>query len=249
VHGEFFTGYLLDVASDADSQLVTALSALTAHGPEALDTLTLLAREEQARGNDVQAVSLDKAGFHGPALRALTAPGGPELEVFVPPKQERATGCFPAERFALDVPGQTLTCPAGQTAVKRRPSYQNTGWLFTFRRATCAACALVGQCVGRLPQTTGRGVIKNHHEKEHQAARAKARGEAYRAVRREHPRIERKLGEMVRWHRGRRARYRGQAKVLVQGLLTALVVNVKRIVALAGGGGKGKVRAELAAAG
>jgi transposase len=248
-HGEFFTGYLLDVAMDADSQIVTALNVLPAHGPEALDTLTLLAREEQAHHNDVEAVSLDKAGFHGPALRALTAPGGPEVEVYVPPKAESATGYFAAERFELDVLGQTLTCPAGQTTGNRRRSYEDTGWQYRFRRATCAACALQGQCVGRLPQTTGRVVTKNHHEKEYQAARAKAQGEAYRAVRREHPRIERKLGEMARWHRGRRARYRGQAKVLVQGLLTGLVVNVKRIVALAGGGGKGKVRAGLAAAG
>ena len=39
----------------------------------------------------------------------------------------------------------------------------------------------------------------------------------------------------------------GQAKVLVQGLLTGLVVNVKRLVALAGG--EGKVRAARIATG
>ncbi len=101
--------------------------------------------------------------------------------------------------------------------------------------------------MARLPQGTGRVVIKNHHEKEYQAARAKARAEAYRAVRREHPAIERKPGEVARWHRGRWARYRGQSKVLLQGLLVGLVVNVKRMVALAAA--TGKARAELAATG
>jgi transposase len=235
-HGEFFTGYLLDVAMDADSQIVTALNVLPGHGPEALDTVTLLKREEQAHGNDVQAVSLDGAGFHGAALRALTQPGGPQVEVYVPPKEVAPTGLFTAERFTLDDSGKTLTCPAGQTTDRRRPSFHDTGWQYSFSRPRCAGCPLQGQCVARLPQSTGRVVIKNHHEKEYQAARAKAQTQAYRAVRREHPAIERKLGEMARWHRGRWARYRGQAKVLLQGLLTGLVVNVKRLVRLAADG-------------
>lgn len=79
-HGDYFTGYLLDVAIDADSQFITALNVLPGHGPEAQDAVTLLEREEQAHGNDVQAVSMDGAGFHGAALRALTEPGGPQVE-------------------------------------------------------------------------------------------------------------------------------------------------------------------------
>lgn len=172
---------------------------------------------------------------------------GAQVEVDVPAKAQPATGLFPAERFRLDGSGQTLTCPAGQTTDRKRPSYQDTGWPFRFSRPVWAGCRLLGQCVARLPQTTGRAVIKAHHEKEYQAARAKAQTEAYRAVRREHPAIEGKLGEMVRWHRARWPRERGKAKVLLQGLLVGLVVNVKRLVALAAG--VGKVRGEMAATG
>jgi transposase len=205
-HNGHFTGYLLDVSTDADSQLITALNVLPGHGPEALDAVTLLEHEEQVHGNDVQAVSLDGAGFHGAALRALTEPGGPQVEVYVPPKEVPQTAFFPPERFALDVLGETLTCPAGQTTANRRPSYRNTGWQFRFTRGTCAACPLQQQCLPRRPQHGGRVVTKNHHDQEYQAARAKAQTAAYQAVRREHPAIERKLGEMVRWHRARWAR-------------------------------------------
>jgi transposase len=250
-HGDFFTGYLLDVAMDADSQVITALNVLPGHGPEAEDAVTLLQQEEQAHGNDVEAVSMDGIGFHGAALRALTEAGGPQVEVYVPPKETPPTAFFTAEQFTLDVVGQTLTCPAGQTTDKKRRSYRDTGWQFRFSRPTCAACPLQAQCVPQLPQCTGRVVTKNHHEKEYQAARAKAQTEAYRAVRREHPAIERKLGEMVRWHRARWARYRGQAKVLLQGLLTGLVVNVKRIVSLGASGvaDGGAVRAAVVGTG
>lgn len=233
-HGVYYAGYLLDVAVDADSQIVTALNVLPSHAAEAEDAVTLLTQEEQAHGNDVEALSVDKAGFHGAALRALTDPEGLDVEVYVPPKAAAQTNYFTAQQFTADAAGQTLTCPGGQTTDKRRRSWRDSGWSYRFARSTCAACPLQARCLPRLPQTTGRVVIKNDYEKEYQAVRAKAETAAYQAVRREHSAIERKLGEMVRWHRARRARYRGQGRVLLQGLLTGVVVNIKRLVSLVG---------------
>jgi hypothetical protein len=54
----------------------------------------------------------------------------------------------------------------------------------------------------------------------------------YAAVRQPHPRVERKQADRVRYHDGRRSRYRGQWQVTVQYLLTGLAVNVKRMVTL-----------------
>ena len=50
------------------------------------------------------------------------------------------------------------------------------------------------------------------------------------AVRKEHPKIERKLSELVRRHGARRARYRGRWKVLCGQLMAATAANIKRIV-------------------
>src|SRR5262249_6945340 len=105
-------------------------------------------------------------------------------------------------------------------------------WQFYFPRATCAACPLQSECVPVLPQGTGRGVIKNDYEADYLAAQAKAKTPAYEQVRREHPAIERKVGELVRRHGARRARYWRQPKVLLQQLLTGWVVNIKRLVKL-----------------
>jgi hypothetical protein len=71
-------------------------------------------------------------------------------------------------------------------------------------------------------------------------------------VRRRHPAIERKLAELVRRHDLRHARYRGRAKVWYQGLLTGLVVNLKRLVRLLAAPletAAGTVRAEAVAVG
>ena len=251
-HQGLYRGYKLDVLQDADSGLITALNVLPANGDEARDATTLIEREEQVHGNDVEALSIDGIGFSGPLLRHWTDPQGLNLEVIVPPKVEPATAYFNAERFTLNEAGDELTCPAGQTTRQRQRNRLDTGWLFRFARPVCAACPLQKQCLEKLPQHKGRTVTTNDYAAEYQAARAKAETETYQETRRQHWRIERTLGEMVRWHNARHARYRGHPKSLVQGLLTGLVVNAKRLVKLLAGLGEpagGTVRAELASAG
>src|SRR5207302_8044943 len=86
-HGDYYDGYLLDIAMDADSELLTALNVLPANGNEGADAVQLIKQEEQAHGNDVQAVSIDGAGYRGELLRELTDPKGLNLQVFVPPAE------------------------------------------------------------------------------------------------------------------------------------------------------------------
>jgi transposase len=249
-HWGWHTGYFLDVAMDADSEIITAVNVLPGGSNEGADVTTLLSHEESVHGNQVQAVSQDGAGFQGPVLRALTDPTGLNVEVFVPPPKVRERQGFSPEQFTLDAAQTTLTCPAGQTTQKRRRNWMDHAWDYRFARAACAACPLLAQCMASLPQQTGRTVTKNDYEAEYRAARAKAQTPEHKAVRQQHRAIERKLGEMVRWHRCRRARYWGQGRVLLQGLLTAVVVNVKRLASLMrtlvpDQGGGGAVRAAL----
>jgi hypothetical protein len=90
---------------------------------------------------------------------------------------------------------------------------------------------LHAQCLS--PATKGgRPVTQSDYEAQYHAAQQRAQTPAYHAVRRAHPRIERKLAEVVRWHAGRRVRYRGRRRVKIQYVLTAIVVNCKRRVKL-----------------
>jgi hypothetical protein len=231
LHGSFYVGYLVDVSLDADSQIITAMNVLAGGSNEGADAETLLRREEAAHGNDVQAISLDGAGYQGPLLRTLTDPEGLKVEVFTPPREPHDPQKFQPAEFILSADQQTLTCPAGQTTAQRH-EHAAEGWQFRFARETCAACPLRPRCVPKLPKTTGRTVFKNDYEKEFLAARAKAKTPAYAQVRSQHPAIERKIGELVRRHGARRARYWGQPRVLLQQLITGCVVNIKRIVKL-----------------
>ncbi len=240
--GDFFDGYLVDVAMDADSELITAVNVLPANGNEVDDATLLITQEERAQGNHIVALSLDGIGFRGPALRDWQDPQGlwlkghplGHLEVFVPPRAETTpAGYFPPTDFTVLAATEQVRCPAGQCSVRRHRTRYDTGWEYQFARKTCAGCPLLAQCMPRLPQMSGRHVIRNGYEAEYVAARHKAQTAAYAAVRQQHRHIERKLGELVRHHRWRWARYRRLARVQIQACLTAVVVNLQRMVGLA----------------
>jgi IS5 family transposase len=248
-HGDFYDGYLFDIAMDADSEIITALNVLPANGDEGADAVYLLAAEEAAHGNDVAAISMDSAGFRGDVLHEFTKPDGPNVAVFTPPKEPPPARGFPPERFELTVidARPTLTCPAGQTTTQHERNTNDTGTKFRFSQKQCGSCPLRGECLA-TPTTKNRTVIKNDYEPEYRAARAKAQTPEYAQVRKQHPAIERKLGELVNRHDLRHARYRGRLKVLYQSVLTSLVVNLKRIVRLLTPPpepAQGTVRAEL----
>ena len=232
-HGGYFDGYLLDISVDADSELLGSLAVLPANGDEARDAPHLIEAEEQAQGNDIEALSIDGIGWNGEVLRTLSDPEGLGMEVYVPPPPEPSeTGYFRPAHFTLDESGAVLTCPGGNQTTSKARNTNDTGWKFTFSRRLCASCQWQGQCLAALPQSKGRSVIKNDYQAQYEAAREQATTEAYQAVRRQHPRVERKLADIVCHHGGRRTRYRGQWRVQSQYLLMGMVVNIKRIVKL-----------------
>jgi hypothetical protein len=130
------------------------------------------------------------------------------------------------------VEAKTLTCPGGVSTQRRTRNRVDTGWKYTFARDHCATCPLQARCLSHVAKANGRIVVVNDYAAEYTAARQQATTPGYRQVRREHRAIERKLAEVVRQHDGRRARYRGRARVSIQYLLTGLVINIKRMVRL-----------------
>jgi hypothetical protein len=161
------------------------------------------------------------------------AADGPQLTVYVPPIDWTvpAPELFQPEVFTLNATRNEVRCPGGATTRIRQRTKGGHGWRFSFAPAQCQPCPLRIQCL--QPSTKrGRSITKNDYEAQYHAAQRRAQTAAYYAVRREHPRIERKLADLIRWHDGRRVRYRGRLRVKIQYLLTATVVNCKWIVKL-----------------
>jgi transposase len=232
-HGEFYDGYLCDVMIDADSELITALDILPANADEAANAEALIEQEESAHGNDVQQLSIDAIGYNGAVLQALSDDNGPQVTVFVPPKEQppRHPELFQGDAFTLNKAGDEVTCPHGETTRTRSRDGKQHGWVYHFRVGQCRHCPLRAQCL-TANHNRARQVSKNDFQAQYNAAQQRATTNEYKEIRKQHPAIERKLNELVRWHQGRHVRYRGRGRVHIQFLLLGVVVNCKRIVRL-----------------
>jgi len=205
---------------------------LPGNGDEAADALELVRREEAAHGNDIEALSIDGIGYNGPVLRELEDPDGLAIDTTVPPKPKPDSKTFGPEMFVHDPATGGVVCPAGKVSCYRNRDRKGHATTHRFAYADCAACGQWKDCMGKLPKSTGRAVNKNDYEVEYRRVHEKAATEAYAQVRAEHPQVERKLGEIMNRHNGRRARYRGSGKVFIQELMACTATNVKRIVKL-----------------
>jgi IS5 family transposase len=231
-HGDWYDGYLLDVLVDPDSEIVTQIQVLPANGDEAANAVELVRQEELYHSNRIEQLSMDGIGYNGAVLRQLEDPAGLALDVYVPPHPEVASDVFGPERFVEDAQRRIVTCPAGQTSRYRQRENKGHAVHYRFDVQTCRGCSLQSQCMKEPPRTSGRSVRKNDYEAEYRRARQKAQTPQYAAVRAEHAKVERKLGELMNRHGGRRASYHGRVRVHIQELMACTAMNLKRMVRL-----------------
>jgi hypothetical protein len=214
--------------------LICGIDALPSNADEAANAKELIESEEAAQGNNVERLSMDAIGYNGAALKALSDdPQGPQLIVYTPPVEfnKPTPGLFQGDDFTLNDAGDRLRCPNGQQTATRYRDKRDHAWVYRYSAAQCRECPLRDKCL--KPETrSGRAVNKNDYAAQYRAAQQRATTDEYKQIRKEHPRIERKLNELVRWHDGRHVRYRGRLRVKAQYLLLAVVVNCKRIVRL-----------------
>ena len=229
-----FDGYKGHVAIDPDSEIITATAVTPGNAGDASVAAELIddlaAGDEPTptpAGADTQpTVYGDTAYGAGEFLAHLaTHAVASRCKANVP---NMAGGLFTKDRFAIDLHHQTVTCPAG-VSVAIRLGINGDG-LAHFADA-CTACPLRAQCTNAA---AGRNISVGRHEQHLADARAHQRDPEwaadYRATR---PKVERKLGHLMRRrHGGRRARVRGTRKVDADFNLLAAAQNLARLAVL-----------------
>ena len=222
-----FDGYKGHVAIDPEAELVTATAVTPGNAGDAGVAPELLAAELEPAEAEAEPLTVyaDAAYGSGELLETLEAAGA-ELRIKVQPPTAPG-GRFSKDDFSIDAGAATVTCPAGVTVPLRQRRH---GHEATFG-AACAACPLAARCT---TATDGRCIKVGPHEASLARAR-QARGDPawladYRATR---PKVERKIGHLVRRrHGGRRARVRGRPKVAADLSLLAAAVNLARLAVL-----------------
>ncbi len=135
---------------------------------------------------------------------------------------------FPKDRFVIDLTADTVSCPAGVTVTIGR--HKDGAGVAKFA-AHCKTCPLVEQCTR---SHLGRKIRVGVNEAALARARAQQADPAWRAdYRATRPKVERKLGHLMRRrHGGRRARVRGKLRVDADFALLAAATNLARLATL-----------------
>ena len=236
-----FDGYKGHIAVDPDSEIITATGATPGNSGDAEAAGSLLADllpgdQDGATGGAGGQAAAPAADDGRPAVYGDAAYGSGELLEQLdgaglyngikcqPPAAVK--GCFPKDRFTIDLDGKTVTCPAGVTVPIRAATGRHAG---TARfAAACRTCPLAAQCT---TAKEGRTITIGPHEARLAAARKAQADPAWKAdYRATRPKVERKIGHLTRRrHGGRRARVRGLVKVAADFALLAAAVNLARI--------------------
>lgn len=248
-----FDGYKSHLSIDPDDELITevAITAANAADREVIEELlgnpaanttaaTTTDHDDDDDDDDaitdhdghVNAVSEpkefevygDSAYADGATLDEQTGRGH-DMRTKVPPVRN-ANG-YSKDRFGIDLTAGTVTCPAAHTVAI------NTGRRQQVARfgALCAACPLRAECT---KARHGRVITIHAHEAALQYAKTRQREPAwqqdYRTYR---PVVERKISHFTRrpWG-GRKARCRGQKRILTDILARAGAINLARLSAL-----------------
>lgn len=233
-----FDGYKSHLSVDPDDELITevAITAANAADREVIDELlgnpaTNTTADADGEGHVHPALELkefevygDSAYADGATLEEQTQRGH-DMRAKVPPVRN-ANG-YSKDRFGIDMRTGTVTCPAEHTvAISTRGRQQVARF-----GALCKACPLRAQCT---KARHGRVITIHAREAALQHAKARQRDPAwqqdYRTYR---PIVERKISHFTRrpWG-GRKARCRGQKRILTDILARAGAINLARLATL-----------------
>lgn len=240
-HG--FDGYKGHIAVDPDSEVITntvvtagnvgdaaaATDLLTDDLPTGTDDLEADQPADQLAGEDASEPLVaygDAAYGSGELLATFEAAG-----VTVMTKVQSPTapgGLFAKDQFTIDLAAGLVTCPNNVTTAIRAAAAGGGTAVFGH---VCASCPLAAQCTS---SKDGRSVAIGPHEAELTRARQAQQDPDWKAdYRATRPKVERKLGHLMRRrHGGRRARVRGKSKVAADFNLLAAAVNLARLSVL-----------------
>ena len=204
-------GYKRHVLTDLDTELVVAVGVTAANVAEAevADQITADLDAQQATLGELD---IDRAYLSSSLVQDRDA----DLQIFCKAFPVRNGPRFAKPAFTLDFDQGLLTCPNSVTMPF------TLGGKVQFPATVCAACPLRAQCTTSI---RGRSVQIHPDEQLLVELRAAQKTPTGRAKLRERVKVEHTLAHVGRWQ-GRRARYLGQRKNLLDLRRVAVVHNL-----------------------
>ena len=139
-------------------------------------------------------------------------------------------GGFSKQDFDYDAQQDVYHCPGGQVLSRRRHQRKDDKVFYSAEPEVCGACSLRAQCVGSKKPQGVRQVTRydNHYIERAEAACRSRRGRGL--LKNRQTCIEGLFGQGKNFHGLGRAHWRGRVKMRVQALLTASILNLKKLL-------------------
>ena len=219
-----FAGYKAHISLDEESAIVTSVRTIGGNRNEgAHQEVERLLEDDATKDIAQEAVCADslydsyenRNQIHKQRMRA-----------FIPSRRKAGAENIKRhlDNFIYDRNKDTIICPEGYSPISK--TKQEQGSLYIFSTTQCRNCPNMHNC----PTPNGdrvRVYVSNDYRLKlmddiptRLEALIKRKG------------IERKFGEVKKWHGLARARYRQRWRVAIQSFMTFSVVNIKRIVTL-----------------
>lgn len=229
-----FDGHKAAVATDTESQLITAVTVIAGNTQDGECAKPLVDASQTNTGNDVE-TAIGDCAFGITEVREQFENSATTL-VAKAPKAPQSTH-FTKHDFTIDLDNNRVTCPAGHTTTTSRnislrfgsKAEKRMSKRFYFPADVCSGCALRAQCI-KSKSVDGRMIQLHPREDLLQAARARAKTEAFKEQYRTRVVVEHSIARLVQ--RGiRQSRYLGRKRTLWQVALAAAVVNLMTLAA------------------
>lgn len=217
-----FVGYKAHISLDEESNIVTSVRTINGNRNEgAHQEVENLLKEDAAKDITHETVCADslydsyenRFQIHKEEMRA-----------FIPSRTKAGKVKRHIDNFIYDREKDTIICPAGYSPISKTD--QEQGSLYIFSTTQCRNCPHIHNCPPQNGDRVRVYVSNDYRLKLKDDIPAKL--EAF--IKRKG--IERKFGEVKKWHGLTRARYRQRWRVAIQSFMTFIVANIKRMVTL-----------------
>jgi transposase len=230
--GKSRPGYKQHTIADGKARVVLDVSVTAANVSEHDEAVGLVDRALARLKESPEVVCADGAYSSGANAYEMASRG---IRLVSPPAKattRAGDGYFTIEQFGYDEAQDEFTCPAGKVLKYVRTEKARGRREYRARRSACQSCPLKSQCT--ISERRSLKVTRYHSSL--LRLRADSQTESFKKLYRSRaPVIEGVFAESKQRHGLGRAWRRGLSKMLVQSLLVATVVNLKRLMTLVWG--------------
>jgi len=230
--GKVKPGYKQHALADGKKRVVVGVTVTPANSPDDSTMTEMVDDVTDHLGLSPEAVCADAA--YGNGRNSFEMEKRHVRLVSPPQKPKTYTGdkYFTVEAFEYDESSDQFTCPAEHNLKHVYVEKKRGRRIYRAHRSKCRECSLKSQCT----ISERRSVKVSPYHASLVRLRADYKTESFKKLYRQRsPVIEGVFAEAKQWHGLGRAWRRGLSKMLVQCLLVAAVINLKRLGAVARG--------------